>query len=346
MNTTCVLPLCLLAGCATGDFVDRNAATSDLRAASPAPFRVAVAPLQVVPELDLAKATALGGELTAQRLHDALLADLRTLRAASVVTAVGGDDLAEAEAAGADLLLRPKLVGADFQFQGGSTDGLLSSLLWLTTWVGGLFIADSDYLAGLEIDWQIVNPHNGQAIADLGGTVRTVRLGFFDRNDVASLGTLQSLLIPPPLTADGDAATARSLTAAAVAHAAGELTGYLKSGLAGDERELLGELRVEAPVNGGVVADAFTLRGALVAHELIGELAVLVDDTVAVELDATGLPPRSQQQVGARTFRVPLPELQLTAHPGANRIVVEYVAGGRRSSRTIVCYGSDQGGGS
>ncbi len=346
MNPRTVMPLCLLAGCATGSFVDRLASASDLRAASPAPFRVAVAPLQIAPELDLAAATALGDELTAAGLHTALMADLRTLRAASVVTAVGGDDLAEAEAAGADLLLRPRLVAANFAFQGGSTDGLLSSLLWLTTWIGGLFVADSDYLAGLEIDWQVVNPHNGQAIADLDGTVRNVRLGFFDRNDAASFGTLQSLLIPPPLTADGDAATARSLTAAAVAHAAGELAGYLKSGLAGDERELLGELRIEAPTNGARVAEAFTLRGVVVAHELIGALVVLVDDVVAVELDATTLPPRSQQQVGARTFRVPLPELQLTAHPGENRIVIEYVAGGRRSSRTIVCLGNGQGGGS
>lgn len=346
MQPRALLSLCLLTACASGDFVDRLPRSSDLRAAPPAAFTVAVAPLRLATGLDLAASTALGSELTTAGLHAALVADLQALRAASAVVAVGERDLEDAEAARADLLLRPRLVDATIAYEGASGDGLLSSLLWITTWVGGLFVADSDYVGGLEIDWQVVNPHNGQTIADLDGTVSSFRLSFVERNAFLGLHTLQSLLIPPPLTSDDAVTTARSIVGLSCAHAAGELTAYLKAGFDGDERDLLGELRLESPKNGAALVGGTSLRGALLARDLVTELAVLVDGRVVRELDATQLPPRSQQQVGASTFRVPLPELELTPRAATLHIVVEYVAGGRRSSRTVVCAADVAGGGS
>ncbi|MEZ5964395.1 MAG: hypothetical protein R3F56_11165 [Planctomycetota bacterium] len=328
----CALPVAASTACATGSHLDRLPDARELRASEPAPFLVAIGPLRLDEAVDRDAAT---GPLSADSLQETLVADLRDLRAASSIAAVVGDDLAAANAIEADLLLRPRLATLQFDYRGSTTEGLLSSLLWITTWVGGLFVPDSEYEARLRVDWDVVNPHNGQVITSLAGSSRSHRLDFFDRNPLLSLGCLQTLLIPPVFTSDDADRTKATLSALAIGHAASEVTRFLKAGLAGEERELLGQLRLDAPHNGEVVASGHPLRGALLAHEQIVELALLVNGEPLVELDAATLPTPSRQQVGTRTYRVPLPETPLPLRPGRNLVVIEYVTGGRRSSRTL-----------
>lgn len=331
--------LLLLAACAGTHPLDRLPETRALRAVSPAPFHVVVAPLRIGPGTDLASG-AFGAPLTDADLLETLLANLRALRAASLVTPVPSADLATANEHGADLLLLPTLSALRFEYEGGTAEGLLSSLLWATTWIGGLFVADARYEARLCIDWEIVNPHNGQTVTSLSGSTTSHRLAFVDRNPLFSLGGLQSLFIPPIFTSDDRPRTAALLTDIALAHSAIELTAFLKNGFGGDERELLGELRLESPRNGETIRPGTTLRGALVTGDLVTELRMSVDDAAVAELGASFLPPRSRQQVGATTYRVPLPDVALPIRAGENRIQLEFVAGGRRHSRTLVLDGT------
>ncbi|MCR9244879.1 MAG: hypothetical protein NXI31_07595 [bacterium] len=331
------LPGLLLVACATGSPVDRLPETRDLRSAEPAPFRIAVTPLDVREGITLASAGQAEVAWDRERVRATLVEDLEELRAASVIEAVDGDGFD----AGADLVLRPRLSGAEFAYLGSTSDGWLSSLLWITTWVGGLFVADSDYEAGVQIDWEVVNPHSGQTIANLAGNPRSMRLGFFDRNDLWSLGTLQSLVVPPVFTVDDGDRTTQTLFALGVAHSAGEMTRFLKTGMNGEERELVGELRLEFPRNGGRVAATCRMRGAVLAHGLVTELAMFLNGETVALLGPDELPPRSRQQVGARTFRVELPDAEIALAAGRNQVSVEFVTGGRRTSRTVVLHRDD-----
>ena len=327
----------LLAGCASGDFYSRLDVAKEVRALEPAPYRVALAPPTLGEEVSGAALQALDRDTLQQELREGL----ERLGCASDLVCLDSADVAAADEARADILLCPRLTAVRFGHEGATAQGLLSTMLWAVTWIGGLFVPDNAYIAGVQIDWRLVNPHNGQPVATLPGRMRSCRLAFTDRNPWVSWGTIQSVVLPPVFTSDDPRALEESLAAAGLAFAAVDASAYLKSGLAGEERELLGELRIESPRNGATLKSDTKLRAELVAHEALSELVLVVGEEVVSRQTVEDLPSRGQQQVGARTFQVALPEIQLRPADGDVRVVVEFVAGGRRSSRTLI-YHSEQ----
>lgn len=311
-----------------------------LRDLDPAPYRVAIARAEVSDRL----ASRMGGgngslplALSANSISKALARDLRRLDAATeIVELEEGDDLALADAARADLLLRPRVTDFDLGYDGVTDNAWLSGLLWITTWIGGLVIADTDYDARLRIEWDVVNPHTERRVATVSSMSDATSLAFLDRHDFISWGTLSSVIVPPFLTGDDVEATSETLSHYALGQVAARCTAFLKSGLDGDERELLGRCRIESPRNGERVAETVSLRGAIVARDLVTEVAVFVNDDPEprVWLDSNRLPSRAQQQIGS-LFEVPLSDVRLRLGSGENHVAIEFVVAGRRSSRTI-----------
>ena len=335
-NSFASAALLALAACATGGHLTRLPEAREIRAGAPAPYHVVLAPLQFSEDVQLTTATGLGVRSDTDRLRAALLADLQDLRAASVIDAVDGDVLDAAAIAGADLVLQPRLSATEFAYAGANTDGFLSTLLWLVTWAGGLFVSDSDYDATLRVDWEIVNPISGQLLATLPGTARSYPLGWFERNELLSWSGLQTLVVPPVLTSDDPERTSARLAELAIGNAACDVARFLKARMDGDERELCGELRLEAPQNGDQVAATCRLRGSFVANDLVTRVDLTVNGQAVGRWNDETLPERTEQQIGARTYRVPLPDAELHLRPGKNTVALTFVAGGRRSSRTLV----------
>jgi hypothetical protein len=315
--------------CAVRSPILRTDGAVVLRERNPAPYRLAVAPLRL--------ATGVAPlPLSVEFLRDRLVADLRVVRAASTVVTVGNADLAEADTAGADLLVRPLVTAARFEHVGTTPNALLSSLLWVTTWVGGLLVEDTDYHARLQVDWEIVNPHTGQVVDRFVGGAAAVRLAFLDRHAFWSGGTLLSLVVPPFLSGDDRTRTDATLCDLAVAKAATDFAAYLKDGLGGVERELLGIVRLEHPHDGRVPVGRCRPRGRVLARDLVAELHVRWNGRTVAELSGDGLPPRSAQQLGPDAYAIDLPDLDLAVGAGTHELSIEFTVAGRRSSRTFV----------
>ena len=333
----------VFAACTTGGHLARLPDAREIRAGAPAPYHVVLAPLELADDVQLATTEGLGLRSDVVQLRAALLTYLEELRAASVVGAVDGDVLDAAAVAGADLLLQPRLVATEFAYASANTDGFVSTLLWLVTWAGGLFVSDSDYDARLRIDWQVVNPVSGQVLATLPGSMRSYPLRWLERNELLSWPGLQTLVMPPLLTSDDPELTSERLTELAIGNAACDVARFLKQRMGGEERELCGELRLEAPQNNDEVSATCRLRGGFVANDLVTRIDLVVNGEIIGRWDADALPDRTEQQVGARTYRVPLPDAELHMRPGRNTVALTFVSGGRRSSRTLVLNASLNG---
>lgn len=325
-------------GCATRDvYVVRESRA--LRESDPAPFRVAVSSA-VALDRTVAAMSGKGSlplSFSIDDLSSELTANLEAMNAATSVFVVDGEmALDEADEQNADLLVKPRLTEFDFGHVQAADAAWLGGLLWITTWFGGLLVEDSVYDARMRVEWDLFNPHTAQRIATLSTASDDVRLSFLDRNRFFSLGTLESLLVPPVFTIDDVTTTSDSLTRRAVTHVAAQLARYLKDDLGGDERELLGQCRISSPRNGSVVGRSVRLRGAIVGRDLITEVAIFVNEEShpLLHLDSRTLPPRSAQQIGS-LYEVMLPDRSIDLRDGTNHIVIEYVVSGRRTSRTL-----------
>lgn len=145
------------------------------------------------------------------------------------------------------------------QFQHtGASSVLLSCGLWLTTWIGGLLVPDSSY----RLDWNAgyrLEPTSMSAAAALDQPIqsREVVLSFFERNDLVSGPTLQSLVLPPFWTTDQTDKTNAALERAAMRAAALELATFLKQDFEGAANATwLCSVDVKQPRNGQRVTGA------------------------------------------------------------------------------------------
>ncbi len=332
------LLLAMLPACQS---IDPAFLTSEGRLVSdvdPIPFRVAVAPLKIDNAIDLQKMDDSGLRFTFDRgqLQARLIEDLRAVRTATEVFAVGESALEDAKAARADLLLRPRLTAVRIAPEGTSTDQLLSSFLWLTTWVGGMFVSDSTYDARLEIEWDIVNPFDNRNIDNVLASSQQVDLSWWKRNDLISIPLVQTLILPPFLTTDDDETTSRSLSEIASARVAARLAGYLKSGFGREAREVVGELRVDSPRNGAVVDGTARLRGKIVARGPITAINIYVNEQPVVVLSGEDIAPAVEQTRGS-TFQLPISQ-QLDLREGKNQIAIEFAVRGNYTSRTLIVH--------
>lgn len=240
---------------------------------SPAPFRVAVAPLArwnqglAMTEEQIGLAVDSRGTF-----QERFAAALRAEGVASDVIQLQSEEdvelLAEAARQQADLLIRPRLRSALFDESTLSDRWLLSGGLWLLTWAGGLFVDDSTYATNLALDLEIIDVRRGGLIQQTSAASGNVDLDFFDRNDFFSLGTLVSFLLPPFWTPDSVDKTSESLTAAAIDQLAVEVKSKLTDTRL--ERELKArhcQLKLAQGINGAPLGSIPTLRGTLESQQ-------------------------------------------------------------------------------
>jgi len=327
-------------GCRSVDPAFYDSEDRPLEELPPALYSVAIAPLELSgANLDNSGDGKFRYPLAPEELQQQLVADLERLGAASAVYPVGTSDLVEAVSLRSDLLVRPRLRrAAQFERVGTSKRGFTSGLFWFTTWIGSFWVQDTTYDAGLAVDFDIVNPHDTQRIDSFTASSEMADLTFWDRNDFLSLGTLQSIVLPPFWTSANGERTNTRLSELANARLAGRLTRYLKEELSSTERDFLGEVRLESPVNGAQVGAVAPLKGKVIAPQQITEIAVYLNDelTPAYELTGGALPPIADQRLG-NVYQVFFDE-RIPLDPGKNLIAIELGIAGRLTSRTLVVY--------
>lgn len=339
----CVRLLALLpcVACATGDGMFYTAEGRHLRDTERAPFRVAVTPVAVrdavMPSMQ-GEGESLPLAVSLDELQQLLVADLRALNAATQVFAVAGADATAAVRAAegrADLVLRPRLTQCKLQHVGTSGNWLLSSVLWITTWVGGLAIDDSEYEARLQIEWDVINPYTEQRIATLSTVSGQADLTYLDRHSLLSLRTLQTVVLPPFLTFDSETGSSAALTERATSRIAAGLTSYLKGELGGDERDLIGRCRIENPRNGATVGTELRLEGTITAARLINKVSVWLNGSEQPVATLTDADLRPDRQAIGSLFEVRLPNAAIGLRPGRNEVVIEFEVDRRLTSRTL-----------
>ncbi|MEM7202990.1 MAG: hypothetical protein AAF628_22210 [Planctomycetota bacterium] len=362
----CLLPIAGFAACASTNpsYLDENG--THLKDLTPAPFRVAVGPIDAE-ELrateDAAYALTLqsGTELR-ERVIDAMVT---RFDAASAVFAV--TDREQAAAQGADIYLEPRLarpVAMEYREVSSSWPGSLG--LWLVTWVGGLVVDSSTYDCDLTLDVRVYANLQDRSEQIQRQPVQSgaVDLSFMERNDFMSLGTLQALILPPFWTTDSSEATSASLTDAACEQLAANLTRYLKLGpLEQDSRAsiTLLDLDQQGATTGdrkvpGVYAvvdrDQLLLKGLTRSRYPVREVAVELNGTEVAQWSGDDLASFQQQQdlaigEGVSGFQQPFPPATANApwlalQPEKNTVVVRVRVEGEdrplRTSRTFVFY--------
>lgn len=322
------------AACASPSGLSDVEEAKAIRDAEPIPFRIGVAPVTTAPS------AITEGELRfafdESDLRSRLCNDFAALRTASEVVAITD----EVDIEDLDLVLRPHVRAALLAYDDATQGAWLSSILWITTWFGGLWIEDSSCQSRLQLDWEVVNPReerSGRVLDSLRCSSEQSELAFLERNSFFSWQTLQSLIIPPAFTSDSDVTTASALSRRAVDSVAASVARYLKGGLGGDGRDLLGELRLDHPRNGSrVAASTIELSGRLAAGGLIRELAIYAHDANEPLLLMSGdaLPPPSDQQNGS-LFQLDISNVEVPLQPGANHIRLYFRFGGANDYREI-----------
>jgi hypothetical protein len=181
---------------------------------------------------------------------------------------------------------------ATFSHKGWADTWWASGGLWLVTWIGGLAVNDSTYNANLQIEYSVEFPHSRSEVKKSYES-DPVDTTFFERNDLFSWPTAQSLILPPFLTTDQPDTTRDALTRRAVDSVALGLARDLKQRFEEFEARDNCSVKVTSPINGSSVdSDTITLKGLIraqssidgVSTELNGKPGVAVN-SVKVEGD-------------------------------------------------------------
>lgn len=324
-----LLLLLLLGACGTADPLRLVEGGTDLQRLPPVPLRIGLLPVEAGEQ---ALAALAGGREALPFAYD-----LPGVRARLIEVLDGLNTCTEvvalepgAETLEFDLLLRPRLRGAALGHVGATRDAVLSSLLWLCTWVGGFFLGDCEYQARLDLEWEVILPDSTRVVDVFGSDSDRTQLSFFDRNRVLSWALLQSIVIPPVFTTDQTAVTARTLSDYALAQSGAFAARYLKQGMGGLQQDLIGTLRLEQPKNGARLGQPeVRLQGRFSCGAMIRSLSVYLNDDgqPVAAVDEAGLPRESAQRFG-RIFQVALPDAELRLRPGENIVRVYATFGG------------------
>lgn len=233
-------------GCASTDTAE------EVKEAPRIPYRIAIAPFEATPGQT--------ADWTAHDLQLRLVDRLRELDCASEVYPLkAGEDV------DADLLVKPRLTEA-FQYQYSEATGgaVASSLLWLGTWVGGLFVDDSSYESRLAVDFDIEMVRDNSRLQSVQiQQMDPVDVDFLERNDFLSWPMVQSWIIPPFLTSDDPRVLGNSLLGHKLDQVGADLARDLKFDFEKRELERCATIRFDSPASGEVAGDVeldFTVR--------------------------------------------------------------------------------------
>jgi len=253
----------------------------------------------------------------------------------------------------ADLVIIPRLVAPpEFSYKEAARTGA-SLALWVTTWVGGLFVQDRRYDVRMAIDFDIINPHDGTTIDTFTATSETIDTTVWDRDRWSVKGgTGLSILLPHQITGDVNKDnTSEALSILVCSRLAARLSGYLKEDFAAKERALIGTVRAIRPGNGADVEKWLDLEFEVAANQPITYTAVYLNDAPrpALVIDEhkpddphtpwSKLPTPDQQALGAGYhLLVKVKEMagsSLTPKEGRNEVRIIYAVQGRYASRTL-----------
>jgi len=251
--------------------------------------------------------------------------------------------LLQAQAEGADLVIVPRLNDLpEFRSMGINGRWAVSTALWVTTWVLGLYVQDRRYLASLSFDFDIVNPYDGSVLATYTTTSGQMDATLVERNKgaFATDRTAISLLIPAWLIPDARARTSVSLSARACERIAAQLARHLKNDFAKRAREITGTLqRVTPDPRKPVGLKSMWFTASLVADEPITDIEVYLNDSdePLYEAHASGddgiAPPAKQAWGGVYRVTFETPTFELPQQE--NWLHVEFAVRGRFASQTF-----------
>ncbi|MFQ5503415.1 MAG: hypothetical protein ACE5F1_01305 [Planctomycetota bacterium] len=336
LATSLSLLLCL-GSCATTDpaFFSRDG--RPLEKLDPVPYRIAIAPIELeTGSMRSSSPSDLKFLYDPPRFQKKLVDALTELNTSVEVVEASSSDLEgpPSEKQRWDLLVRPRLTSpAVLRHEGTSGSWLVSGLLWVTTWIGGLFVSDSSYEAKLALDYKIEIP-GGREIGLCRGQSTKMDLGFWDRNEGISGGFFQTWILPPFWTSDDSEVTSKNLSEAMTRRVAADLTKYLKEGFQGPEEEFLARLVLKQPRIGSKVGDSVTLDGELVARWDIEQLKVFLNDGVE-PIDIGKLSPIDQQKQADGKYKQKLKAVIRNLEKGKNHIIIEVRTNNRVSTKTI-----------
>ena len=273
-------------------------------------------------------------------LQNRLVEEMVELNAATEVFAAV--DREEAVARGADVVIQPTLRQApDMAHNSLSGRWLLSGVLWLTTWIGGMAVDDSTYDAKIALDCDLMTAARHRDERPIAFTANSglVDLGFWDRNDALSLNFFATFILPPFWTGDNPEITSESLSDRAVAQLGGRVTNFLKFDLIGREKDAFGQIIFDAPTpaNGAAVGDSVRIAGRVVAREPIFEIRLERNGETYETLGPNELPPGAEQQDRSE-FQVSFSRTIKGLRHGANTIRMVVKVRDWYTSRTFTVY--------
>lgn len=295
----------------------------DLRAGDPAPVVIAIKPAKG--SIPTPGEGELGYVWDSVQIRDALISELTDLRAATEIVAANS-----ANESRADVIITPHIRNADIPGHEGLSDSWWASGgLWLVTWVGGLFIDDSNYTTKLNVDFEIKSSHSDQAIVKSSDT-GDVTLSFADRNGLMSWQTIQTFVLPPFWTTDSTASTSAALTSRMTRAVAVDLARYLKGEYATDNQHTA-TLRILQPKNGRNIGHGkVVLEGRIDSKEEIGTVRFSINNRDFLEFEEAEI--ERSSSFGAHRLKFKRDITQL-AEP-TNTLVVRFDAGDEHT-RTI-----------
>jgi len=310
------------------------------RERAPAPFRLAVAPFELPPSLEAGLAVT-GVRRTAPELQTDLVRAFEEQRVSSDVFATASGDSFNAYREQADLMLRPRLEDARFRRDGATGRAFLSTALWLTTWIGGLWVEDSRYDANIRMTYDLVDPNTGVLVATNKALESTaVDLTFWERNEAFSSGFFASMFIPPFLAHDDRTTTENSLVRRANRVLAAQVKAYLIEELPAEESQLLATLTIEAPLNGEESTGLVDFRCRIGSLSDVTEALLLVNGEVHSRWDEEELSSLAGQAAGEEgrmALTISAGAIPLS-RPGKNLLRVMANVAGQWASRSIVVY--------
>jgi hypothetical protein len=306
-----------------------------------ASYRLAVAPFVFESGVERASAErplALRSDEAA--LTGSLRHELEQLGAAAEVVEVRTRAFREVPRDAADLLLVPTLRSASFELRGATGGAGLEFLAWYTTWIGGHFVEDYDYLADLRVGAELVRVEDGTVLerfeyssADEG----PMSLSFYDRNEAFEAGFFTTLILPPFLTADDAEVLVDSLTQRAVQRIAARVKRGLVDELPDKEYADLARVEWLEPASGTrIEGDRVAVRFSIRSKRRINEVLLFVDDAVEPSFAVPARELADAYRGGVFSLRWAT-ELALDPERGRHRLRLDIVdADGRATRRSVV----------
>ena len=369
-----LLPLLLAVACRTADPSLKSASGEDLADLDPLPYRLAIAPVHGMATDGFQTEAPIHFTADNAGLQDMLVAvldsdrehakDLKIHSQRAVNEAVMiprgergtiAESIIAARAKGADLLLVPRIV-EDPSFAYGKITGRwpTTTLLWITTWIGGHFVQDRQYRAAMSIEFELLNPYDGTSITTFTAISRTMDATLWERCNrrFFTAQTAISLLIPQYWVPDSKTLVSRDLTARVSERLGAQFTGYMKEKFARTARNLTGTINRVSPANGAVIhGEKFDFRAEVVAERPITEIAVfrpngeLLVEWIADAGDKSALGadfsdrrfvlPSTEKQADGASFRVPIDVPDIAVKGMDTWVRVEFAVLGRFASQTF-----------